>query len=83
MWGFVLVALVALIAWTVTAQVVTPVRRAAAVAQRLTSGKLNERMSTRGTDELAQLGTSFNAMADSIEIVGARYSEQLERLTNG
>ncbi|MBP6997037.1 MAG: HAMP domain-containing histidine kinase [Phycicoccus sp.] len=75
--GFVLVALVALIAWTVTAQVVTPVRRAAAVAQRLTSGKLNERMSTRGADELAQLGTSFNAMADSLQ----RQIRQLEGLS--
>ena len=62
-----LVLLVAAVAYVVTRQVVAPVRRAAAVAERLSSGHLGERMSARGEDDLAQLGQSFNDMADSLQ----------------
>ncbi|WP_353950804.1 MtrAB system histidine kinase MtrB [Knoellia sp. S7-12] len=65
--GLILTVLVGAVAWVVTRQVVSPVRRAAEVAERLASGKLNERMPSRGEDDLALLGTSFNAMADSLQ----------------
>ena len=65
--GIALVLLVGAVAWVVTRQVVLPVRRAAVVAERLASGRLNERMRTRGADELAMLGKSFNEMADSLQ----------------
>lgn len=62
-----LLVLVSAITYVVTRQVVSPVRRAAAVAERLSSGHLNERMSARGHDDLALLGRSFNDMADSLQ----------------
>lgn len=65
--GLVLVALVGAIAWVVTRQVVNPVRRAAIVAGRLSSGRLNERMRARGEDDLALLAKSFNEMADNLQ----------------
>jgi two-component system sensor histidine kinase MtrB len=65
--GFALVLLVGAVAWMVTRQVVTPVRRAAGVARRLSSGQLNERMSVRGRDDLALLARSFNEMADHLQ----------------
>lgn len=65
--GLILTLLVAAIAWVVTRQVVTPVRLAAEVSQRLASGQLDERMTSTGTDDLALLGTSFNAMAESLQ----------------
>lgn len=65
--GVILTLLVGAVAWVVTRQVVAPVRRAAEVAQRLSAGKLNQRMPTRGEDDLALLATSFNAMADSLQ----------------
>lgn len=65
--GLLLVTLVGGIAWLVTRQVVNPVRRAAGVAERLAAGHLNERMSARGADDLALLGTSFNGMADHLQ----------------
>ncbi|MFN8046733.1 MAG: MtrAB system histidine kinase MtrB [Dermatophilaceae bacterium] len=65
--GLILSVLVGAVAWVVTRQVVTPVRRAAAVAERLSSGKLNERMASHGEDDLALLATSFNGMADSLQ----------------
>ena len=65
--GLVLVVLVGAVAWVVTRQVVNPVRRAAVVAERLSSGRLNERMRARGEDDLALLAKSFNEMADSLQ----------------
>ena len=65
--GVALVLLVGAVAFVVTRQVVIPVRRAAVVAERLSSGKLNERMRSRGEDDLAMLGKSFNQMADSLQ----------------
>jgi two-component system sensor histidine kinase MtrB len=65
--GIILVLLVGGVAWVVTRQVVTPVRRASEVAQRLSAGRLNERMPARGEDDLALLATSFNGMADSLQ----------------
>lgn len=51
----------------VTRGVVRPVREAAAVAERLAEGKLDERMFHQGEDEMARLARSFNAMATSLE----------------
>ncbi len=65
--GIALTLLVGAVAWVVTRQVVAPVRRAGEVAQRLSAGKLNERMAIRGEDDLAVLASSFNAMADSLQ----------------
>jgi two-component system sensor histidine kinase MtrB len=65
--GVALVLLVGAISWVVTRQVVSPVRRAALVAERLSSGRLTERMRPRGEDDLARLAKSFNEMADSLQ----------------
>ncbi|REF30521.1 two-component system sensor histidine kinase MtrB [Calidifontibacter indicus] len=75
--GVALVALLAALAYLVTRMVVTPVRSAAHVAERLTAGALNERMQASGEDDLARLATSFNAMADSLQ----RQIRQLEDLS--
>ena len=37
------------------------------MAERLSSGRLNERMRARGEDDLARLAKSFNEMADSLQ----------------
>ena len=65
--GFVLVLLVGAVAYVVTRQVVSPVRRAVVVAERLSSGRLQERMTSKGEDDLARLGASFNAMAANLQ----------------
>ncbi|MDP4888552.1 MAG: MtrAB system histidine kinase MtrB [Candidatus Nanopelagicales bacterium] len=66
--GALLAILLALIAWIVTRQVVTPVRIAAEVAERFSHGHLTERIAVRGEDDLARLATSFNEMAGSLEL---------------
>ena len=65
--GALLLVLVAGIAWLVTRQVVTPVRMARQVAERLASGRLEDRMQVRGDDDIARLAVSFNQMATSLQ----------------
>lgn len=75
--GAVLVVLLGTIAWLVTRQVVTPVRLARRIAERLAAGRLEERMHVRGQDDIARLGISFNQMASSLQ----RQIRQLEELS--
>jgi two-component system, OmpR family, sensor histidine kinase MtrB len=65
--GIALVALLAAIASLVTRWVVLPVRHAAKAAQRLSAGRLDERMVVGGADDLGALAISFNDMADSLQ----------------
>jgi two-component system sensor histidine kinase MtrB len=47
--------------------VITPVRLARRVAERIASGRLEERMHVHGEDDIARLGVSFNQMADALQ----------------
>jgi two-component system sensor histidine kinase MtrB len=80
--GVAVVFLLAAIAWLVTRWVVAPVRQAAQGAWRLSAGHLNERMQVRGTDDLAGLAMSFNAMAASLQEKLAQLEDlsQVQRL---
>ncbi|KNY07417.1 MtrAB system histidine kinase MtrB [Microbacterium sp. GCS4] len=65
--GIGLVAIVAAISFVVLRTVATPIVQAAETSARLAAGDLGVRLDVYGEDELATLGRSFNAMADSIE----------------
>lgn len=65
--GLSLVALIAAISWLVLRSVSAPIIEAAETSARLAAGDLEVRLPVHGDDELASLGRSFNAMADSIE----------------
>jgi two-component system sensor histidine kinase MtrB len=65
--GLLLLALVAGVTWLVTRQVITPVRLARRVAERIASGRLEERMHVAGEDDIARLAISFNQMADALQ----------------
>ncbi|MGP3535421.1 MtrAB system histidine kinase MtrB [Microbacterium sp. RD1] len=65
--GLALVALIGGITWFVLRSVTVPIGEAAETSAQLASGDLGVRLPVRGDDELAVLGRSFNAMADSIE----------------
>jgi two-component system, OmpR family, sensor histidine kinase MtrB len=75
--GSLLVLLVGAVAYLVIRQVVTPVRMARRIAERLAAGRLEERMQVRGQDDIARLATSFNQMAVSLQ----RQIRQLEELS--
>jgi two-component system sensor histidine kinase MtrB len=65
--GALLLLLTAGIVWLVTRQVITPVRLARRVAERIASGRLEERMHVHGEDDIARLATSFNQMTDALQ----------------
>ncbi|MET0861073.1 MAG: MtrAB system histidine kinase MtrB [Microbacterium sp.] len=65
--GIGLVLLIGAISWFVLRSVTTPIGEAADTSAKLAAGELGVRLPVRGEDELATLGRSFNAMADSIE----------------
>jgi len=65
--GVLLVMLTAAIVFLVTRQVITPVRLARRVAERIASGRLEERMHVHGEDDIARLATSFNQMTDALQ----------------
>ena len=65
--GLLIILLTGAIALVVTRLVVDPVQRAAAVAEKLADGHLEERMTPKGEDDLARLAHSFNEMADSLQ----------------
>ena len=50
-----------------TRQVVQPIRKVAESAEKLSSGRLTERIAVRGQDDLARLAHSFNGMAASLQ----------------
>ena len=75
--GTLIVVLLGFVAWFVARQVVTPVRMARQIAERLAAGLLDERMQVYGQDDLARLATSFNQMASNLQ----RQIRQLEELS--
>ena len=77
--GLGLVLLVVGIALLVTRLVVRPVRVAAETAGRLAAGDLSQRISVRGSDDIARLGRAFNDMAGSLQRQ-IRRLEDLSRL---
>ena len=75
--GVLLLFLVATLTWLVARQVVTPIRMARRVAERLAAGRLQERLRVSGEDDLARLASSFNQMASNLH----RQIRQLEDLS--
>jgi two-component system sensor histidine kinase MtrB len=65
--GVAMVLIVVAILWLVMRALSIPIVEASATSARLAAGDLKVRIPVHGEDELATLGRSFNAMADSIE----------------
>lgn len=77
--GALLLVLVGLLTWLVTHQVLSPIRMARRVAERLAAGQLEERLRVRGEDDLARLAQSFNQMAANLQ-GQIRQLEELSRV---
>ena len=77
--GIFVVILLGAISWLVVRQVVTPVRMAAEISERLADGRLDERMKVTGTDDIARLGESFNRMGAALQ-TQIRQLEELSRV---
>lgn len=73
--GLLRIAGLSLISVLVLSLVLTrPLRRMSRSMDRIAAGELDHRVAVRGRDEVAAMGTSFNAMADRIQemIVGQK-----------
>ena len=57
----------ALIAWTIAARVVRPVRRLTELSRSVTEADLSARIPVEGDDEVAELSATFNAMMARLE----------------
>jgi methyl-accepting chemotaxis protein len=69
--GAVISALGALFAWRLTVTIVTPLRDAVVVAQRVAAGQLASNVQVRGSDEISELLQALKEMDDSLcRIVG-------------
>src|SRR4029453_13390276 len=62
------ILLIAVFAGYLTSAIVRPVRRTAAMADRLAAGDLGVRTAERGVGEIGVLERSFNSMAGSLEL---------------
>jgi len=66
----ILIAALALLAtWMLTRRITEPIEELRAAARNLAGGNLGRRVDTRGSDEIAELGRSFNARAAELEKV--------------
>lgn len=56
-----------LIAWIISGQVIAPIRQLRRVASQINNSDLTRRVPVHGTDEIAHLAETFNAMLDRLE----------------
>jgi signal transduction histidine kinase len=60
-------ALALVVTWVLARRIVGPITELRDAARALAKGRLDRRVSTRGADEVAELGRAFNAMAADLE----------------
>jgi two-component system, OmpR family, sensor histidine kinase MtrB len=65
--GLILIVLFSGVSYVVTRRIVRPVELAAKAAEKLAAGKLDERLSERGSDVIASWAKSFNKMANNLQ----------------
>ncbi len=58
-------------AWVIAGRVLAPLRTLRTTAQAITETDLTERIHVEGNDEIAELGRTFNAMLDRLEVAFA------------
>lgn len=68
------IAIASAIAWATAGRVLAPLRSLTDIAQSITESDMTQRIAVEGTDEVAQLTATFNAMLDRLQ--GAFTSQQ-------
>lgn len=71
--GIILMLIIGTVSYFVTNFLVRPVQEAADIAEKLSEGDLNQRMTERGQDVVAKLARSFNKMASSLRLKIQQY----------
>jgi signal transduction histidine kinase len=77
------IVLLSLVAWLVARTIVRPIRNLVAAARRVAAGDLSARVQVNDTDEIGELGTTFNDMTAALAEASVRveqlHQEQIER----
>ena len=69
--SIVVMLLASLFIWLATGRAIAPLQALARAARSITESDLSRRLSVRGSDEIAQLGRTFNEMLDRLDIAFA------------
>ena len=69
--SIVVMLLASLFIWLAAGRAVAPLQALARAARSITESDLSRRISVRGSDEIAQLGRTFNEMLDRLDIAFA------------
>ncbi|MFC5468937.1 sensor histidine kinase [Cohnella suwonensis] len=73
---------VILLLWFATRRLVAPIRRMGNAAVAIAQGDFTSRVETRGNDEIARLGESFNVMAERMERVEDQRSRLISEISH-
>ncbi len=65
--SFAVLVVASLLAWLVAGRVLAPLRLLADTARSITDFDLTQRISVKGSDEIAELGITFNEMLDRLQ----------------
>ena len=71
--GVIVTVISALLSWSISRRIVSPVRAVAAASQHIAAGHYEQKLTESGSDELSELTHNFNRMAAALaEIEGTR-----------
>jgi signal transduction histidine kinase len=68
------------VVWLLVRRITRPLRTLTAAADVLSTGDYSPRVSIRGDDEVARLGSAFNHMADRVEVTHTQLAESVLEL---
>ncbi|OLC44987.1 MAG: hypothetical protein AUH43_17335 [Acidobacteria bacterium 13_1_40CM_65_14] len=77
--GLVFVAAAAVLAWTISARITTPLHGLTHAAEAIAAGTALERVETKRRDEIGRLGAAFNTMADQVHGVQRELEERVQQ----
>lgn len=71
-----------LIVFFIIRSIIQPLRRLSNSAERISEGDLTESVEINSSDEIGQLGTSFNKMADSLRTVITKLNNSIDQMSS-
>lgn len=71
-----------LIVFFIVRSIIQPLRRLSSSAERISEGDLTETVAITSSDEIGQLGTSFNKMAESLRTVITKLNNSIDQMSS-
>ena len=80
--GIAAILAAAVVSWLVSQQIINRLRALVSLSQRIAGGQYQERLEIKSHDELAELGQSFNQMAEALDHTEALRRELMADVTH-